>query len=117
LAAARASAECAAAVFETKSDQQEIRLAEQRDHIGNLTATISDLKSEHSAFQAQIAALEADRTDQIAAIHVAQNKAASAEATAAAQTSQILDLQANIIQLRDDLLLLRAAEIKETVTA
>lgn len=117
LTAARASAERAAAVFEAKSDQQEIRLAEQQDHIGNLTSTISDLKSEHSDYKAQIAALEADRTHQIAAIHMAQTKAASAEATAAAQTSQINDLQETVKQLRDDLVIMRAAEVNSTVTA
>lgn len=110
--AARSAAERDAAVLQATSEQQQLRLAEQRDHNADLTATIAGLKADQAAALVQIASLEANHAAQVAATHAAENRTAAAEATAAAQASQVADLQATVEQLRGDLSTIRTTEAK-----
>ena len=93
--AARIAVEQAAAVLRATNDQLQTR--------------IDKLCDENREAKAEIGSLKVNLAAQATAAHVAENRLAAAEATVAAQTSQIIDLHATEEQLRADIVRIRIA--------
>lgn len=94
-AAARIAVEQVAAVLRATNDQLQTRLDELCD--------------ERREVKSEIGSLKVNLAAQVTATHAAENRAAAAEATVAAQTTQIKDLHATEEQLRADIVKIRIA--------